>query len=256
MKLNLTATTDRIYFRNEENGFMGYTTYDADLFKKLNSVTWNVNTDALKAKKKTYIFTYSKKLRAKTLHQVVMIHWYGLDNFEKARAENFIVEHHDNNAFNCLIENLSFAPNNVNLAKAQTYDKERKIALPFVAMNIFKDFKTKKYQITLGFNQEFFISFTDGTDKSLTSLSLLYEDDFRIVINDASNLLYNLTEYKKFVLDKLQSIDYSYTESIYILPEADGTLPAMVEIDGRWAIVLSEETRLHSVAPDSKLYEK
>lgn len=60
MKLNLTATTDRIYFRNEENGFMGYTTYDADLFKKLNSVTWNVNTDALKAKKKTYIFTYSK----------------------------------------------------------------------------------------------------------------------------------------------------------------------------------------------------
>ncbi|WP_156316822.1 hypothetical protein [Bacillus sp. FJAT-22090] len=42
--MNLIVTTDehRIYFRNEEVGFMGYTSYDADLIEKLQSVNWYV----------------------------------------------------------------------------------------------------------------------------------------------------------------------------------------------------------------------
>ncbi|ALC87394.1 hypothetical protein AM499_17415 [Bacillus sp. FJAT-22090] len=183
-----------------------------------------------------------------------MIHWYGLERFEEVKDKGFIVEHHDNDAFNCLIENLSFAPNDVNLAKAHTYDKERKTSLPYIAINFFKDFKSKKYQITLGFNVEFFLTQKEVT-KSITSLKLLYADDFRIVFNDASNLLYNLTEYKQFDLRKLQYIDYTYTETIYVQPKADGTFPVLVEVDGEWTIVLSNKSKLYSVAPDPQLYK-
>lgn len=255
MKLNVTFDEHRIYFKNEDGGFLGYTTFEADLIDKLLQVNWFVSDKDINEKNKTYIKTHSKKLgKYKALHQIVMIHWYGLERFEEVKEKGFIVEHHDNDAFNCLIENLSFASNDVNLAKAHTYDKERKISLPNVAINFFKDFKSKKYQITLGFNKEYFLSLAEDT-KSLTSLKLLYEDDFRNVFNDASNLLYNLTEYKKFDLNKLQYIDYSYTETIYIQPDSDGTIPLFVEVDGKWAIVLSDKTKLYSVSPDPELYK-
>lgn len=255
MKLNVTFDERRIYFKNEESGFLGYTTFDANLLDKLQQVNWFVSDNDLNEKNKTYIRTYSKTLgKYKALHQIVMIHWYGLERFEEVKEKGFIVEHHDNDAFNCLLENLSFASNDVNLAKAHTYDKERKIALPSVAINFFKDFKSQKYQITLGFNIDFYL-YLNGAPKSITSLNLLYDDDFRNVFNDASNLLYNLTEHKKFDLGKLQHLDFSYTETIYIQPEPDGTLPLFVEVDGKFALVLSDKAKIYSVPPDPKLYE-
>ncbi|OXS76397.1 hypothetical protein B1B04_05335 [Lysinibacillus sp. KCTC 33748] len=253
MKLEISHDNNKICFKNSEIGFYGYTTFNQDLFEKINSVGWSVNDKKFLNKEKTYIKTGSKKLgKYQYLHQIVMIHWYGLDKFEEANRKKFIVEHHDNDGFNCLIENLSFAPDNVNKAKGLTYDQERPNALPIVAINFFKDFDTKKYQITLGFNIDFSIR-EDGKLKSITALYLVYEDDFRIVINDASNLLYNLIEYKEFDLSKLQLIDYKYTETIYTQKYED--MPPLIEVDGEMALVLDERTRLVSVAPDSELYK-
>lgn len=257
MKLTITYDEQKIYFKNEEFSFFGYTSYTPEMLEKVLSVNWYVSEKKFLKKEKTYIETHSKKLgNYKALHQIVMIHWYGLEKFEEVKSKGFIVEHHDNDAFNCLIENLSFAHNDINLAKAHTYDKERIVAFPTVAINFFKDFDTQRYQITLGFNTDFFLSLADGTKKSVTSLQFLYEDDFRIVFNDASNMLYNLMEYKKLELNKLQFVDYTFTETIYIRPDEDGNLPVMVEVNGKWAVVLSEKTRIHSVAPDRDLYKK
>lgn len=254
MILDISHDNKKIYFKNSEINFYGYTTFDQDLFDKLNSVGWSINEKKFLNKEKTYIKTGSKKLgEYQYLHQIVMIHWYGLDEFKEANRKKFIVEHHDNDAYNCLLNNLSFAPGNVNKAKGLTYDKERIDALPIVAINFFKDFSTQKYQITLGFNKDF--SIQEGEEiKSITALYLVYEDDFRIVINDASSLLYNLIEYEKFDLSKLQYIDYKYTESIYIKLHED--TPSLVEIDGKMAIVLDERTRLVSIAPDPELYNE
>lgn len=152
MTLGVSHDESRIYFKQEQGSFFGYTDYTHELWKKISSVNWYVSQADIDKGNKTYIYTGSSKFDSyKKLHQVVMIHWYGIEKFTEAYENDFIVEHHDNDAFNCLIENLSFAPNSVNLAKAHTYDKERKEALPLVAINFFKDFTTQKYQITLGF---------------------------------------------------------------------------------------------------------
>ncbi|QIZ08383.1 hypothetical protein HFZ78_18045 [Priestia megaterium] len=82
----------------------------------------------------------------------MMIHWYGVEALKEAYEKNFIVEHMNNDPFDCSIHNLSFAPNNVNIAKGQTYDVERKEGIPIAAVNMFKDFESQKFQITIGFN--------------------------------------------------------------------------------------------------------
>ncbi|MES1042632.1 hypothetical protein [Peribacillus simplex] len=217
MELEISFDKDRIYLKKEDGSFYGYTNFTPEVFSEISSVNWYVSQKDLDKGDKTYIYTGSKKFGGYTkLHQVIMILWYGIDKVKEAYSKQFIVEHHDNDAFNCLIENLSFAPHGVNLAKAHTYDKERIDALPKVAINFFKDFTTQNYQITLGFNQRFTLEEDDGSLKHLTALRLLYNDDFRIVFQDISNLLYQLIEYDKFDLDKLHNIDYVYTEDIYV----------------------------------------
>lgn len=257
MSLELSFDENRIYLMSEDRSVYGYTDFTPDVFSEISSVNWYVSRKDLDAGEKTYIYTGSKKFGGYTkLHQVVMILWYGIDEFKEAYSKHFIVEHHDNNAFNCLIENLSFAPHGVNLAKAHTYDKERKDALPIVAINFFKDFTTRKYQITLGFNQRFTLEEDDGSIKHLTALRLLYNDDFRIVFQDISNLLYQLIEYDQFDLDKLHNIHYDYIEDIYVYPIEGEELPSLIEIgDGRVAIVIDDRTRLNSIAPNKELYK-
>lgn len=265
MKLEVSHEDERIYFTNKEFGYLGYTNYVKEFYEKIEKVNWYVQKKE-DPKDKCYIYTGSTKLgKHKMLHQIVMIHWYGQEKFDEACKKKFIVkhgqtiskksivEHHDNEEHNCLIENLSFAPDNVNKAKGLTYDQERIEAMPDIAINFFKDFKTQKYQITLGFNKDISIQ-ENGKSKSITALYLVYKGDFRIVINDASNLLYNLMEYEKFALNKLQFIDYKYTETIYIQKYED--MPPMVEIDGKMVHVLDERTQLVSISPDPEFYKE
>lgn len=257
MILDVYHDEERIYFKHKKESFLGYTDYTPEIWSEISSVNWLISQKDLDEGKKTYIYTGSDRFgKYDKLHQRVMIHWYGLDKFEEAYAKDFIVEHHDNKAYNCLIENLSFASRSVNLAKAHTYDKERKDALPLVAINFFKDFTTQKYQITLGFNKSFRIYMSDGTEKGIGALRLVYNDDFRIVFQDASNLLYNLVTYLEFDLKKLQYINMEITEPIYIYQDAGAELPSTVEIDVKQVFVLSDHIQLTSISPHKDLYNK
>jgi len=192
-----------------------------------------------------------------------MLLWYGVERFKEAYTEEIIIEHHDNNAFNCLIENLSFAPNSVNLAKAHLYDKERKKALPVAGINFFKDFKSQRYQITIGFNEVFFGKI-DDEPVFLTTLHLLYEDDFRIVYQDVSLLTYQLMEYKRFDLNQLNHVGYDYREAPFVIPIAneDQELPELPvwieEEDGELLFVINPRKGhfLKSVAAKKDLFNK
>ncbi|MEH7000847.1 hypothetical protein [Priestia megaterium] len=256
MKLSISHDNKHIFFKNEDSSFIGETDYTTEIWSEISKLNWYVSDKKLKEGKKTYIYTGSKKFDGYSdLHQIVMILWYGLEIFKKAYEKEFIVEHHDNNAFNCLIRNLSFASKAANLAKAHTYDKERLTALPSFAINIFKDFDTQKYQITVGLTKDFEFIMMDGTEKSLTALHLIYLDDFRLVFQDASNFVYNLLEYEKFDLRKLQCIEAHETESVFIYSTDGKEIPPLVEMDGQHFLVLNEKTRLTFLPPKEELYK-
>ena len=92
MKLSLSHDENKIYFKNEEYGFLGYTTFEIVFWNWISKVSWTVNTKKFLAGKKTYIKTSNKNfLEHSALHQSVMVHWYGFDEFLEARGRDFIV---------------------------------------------------------------------------------------------------------------------------------------------------------------------
>lgn len=61
--------------------------------------------------------------------------WYGEAEVDAA-IKKFNVEHHNNNAFDCLLENLSFTSDNLNLTKAHSNNKNQPQLISKAAVNI------------------------------------------------------------------------------------------------------------------------
>lgn len=57
-----------------------------------------------------------------------------------------------NNRYDCRICNLEFLSFRHNVAKGQTLDVESAEMKYHIALNLFKDFSTGLYQISIGFN--------------------------------------------------------------------------------------------------------
>lgn len=256
--LNVTHDENEIKFIDEGNGVYGYTTYTNEVWEKIKNLNWYVNEKEIEKRKKTYIYTGSTKFNGHTkLHQIVMFIWYGETELEEAYKNNFIVEHHDNNAFNCLIENLSFAPNNVNLAKAHLYDKERPQLINDVAVNIFKDFNTRKYQITLAFNQPFL--FTEGSKKTLLEkMYLLYDDNFRLVYTDASRIVSDLLETDSLDFTLLRPKKREIVPAMLVFTDKEHDLSGIRFINGEPVVFLNNDPkyflRIDSASPKKSLY--
>jgi hypothetical protein len=258
--LDVTHDEHQINFRDNINSVNGYTTFTKEVWEKIKDLKWYVNDEKLKKGEKTYIYTGSGKFgNYKKLHQIIMLIWYGEKELKEAYEKNFIVEHHDNNAFNCLIENLSFASNDINLAKAHLYDKERPMLINEVAVNFFKDFKTRKYQITLGFNQPYTL-FEDSKETSLMKMYLVYNDNFRLVITDATRIVSDLLESESFDLSLLRPVKWEYEPAIFVYANEGQELPSFTYIDGKVVMVLSDNpkrfVRIDKVSPNQSLYEE
>ncbi|MGG4456871.1 hypothetical protein ABEX29_01045 [Brevibacillus porteri] len=207
----ITHSVDTIYFKFENADKLGVTDYNEELYKKITAVSWSKNGKYIR----------SNKLKT-SLHQYVMAYWYGEEELDKAKKEGFIVEHHNNDGFDCRISNLSFAPEDQNKAKAFTYDKMRKDLMQSIAINFYKDFETGRYQITLGFNKPHWI--IDRSQKKnieVTAIYLLYNDDFFRTLNDATNILHEMKQYRQFKLSSLRYEEIHYTEAIYTLLDED-----------------------------------
>lgn len=78
-----------------------------------------------------------------------MIKWYGEKAVIEAHQEGYIVEHFDNVECNCMISNLAFVSNDLNLAKAHLYDKERVKYRNIVAVNFLRILKRKNIKLHL-----------------------------------------------------------------------------------------------------------
>lgn len=81
--------------------------------------------------------------------------YYGEGAIKKADEKGFVVNHIDNNGFNCRVSNLCFIPNDLNKAKGLTFDKRRREMVDDLTLTFYKDFITGQFPITITFNKEF-----------------------------------------------------------------------------------------------------
>lgn len=204
MKTNVTHEGDYIHFLNKDKDILAYTDYDEILWDTVSKLTWSVSKNK---------YLYSHKIK-KSLHQVVMDHLYG-EGISKHMYHNkgYIIDHIDNNGFNCKFNNLTFLKKSKNTSKGMYYDKERKDFISVAALNIFKIIESNKYQITIGFNKPYYI-YVNGDSLEIAVLYLVYNDRFNTALGDAEYILEELKESNKLDLSKLKT-DKIYFEKTF-----------------------------------------
>ncbi len=123
-----------------------FATYTEELFKRISSVTWFVIRS--KTGKE-----YLKSSKYGLLHQLVVNYFYGADVLKETYANDYVIDHLDNNGYDCTYENLALIPKKENTAKGLTYDIEREQSIESFSINITKDFNTQEFQISIYFNK-------------------------------------------------------------------------------------------------------
>lgn len=126
-------------------------TYREDYFEELASVTWRENNGYVVNNKLGY------------LHRYIMKKWYGEEIFDEMVKRGWVVDHMNNNGFDCRICNLEFLAPNQNIAKGHNLDIEAEEQRHHIALNLFKDFSTGLYQISIVFNDNVYLS--NGIEK-------------------------------------------------------------------------------------------
>jgi len=212
------------------------TTFRKDYFNELKNVTWGISNGYL----------YSKKLGY--LHRYIMEKWYGKDLLDEMTANGWVVDHMDNDSMNCEISNLCFLSSDENKAKGFTVDKQSEALRSDIALNMFKDFSTDLFQISIFFNKEtYFVNKEAGEYYSVASLRLLYDTDYTIVINDARTILLDYQHSGNFKLRNLHFVDYKIEKALLLPMKDEYKNKAVIEINGEQYLILNEYTKMHSL---------
>jgi hypothetical protein len=242
---------DTIFINREGWERLGFATYREDYYDELTNVTWTKK----KSSNSTNSYLFNTQLGL--LHRYVMTKWYGEEMMREMDKRGWIVDHLNNDGMDCRISNLEFLAQNHNTAKGQTYDVESHKMITHLAVNIFKDFSTENYQITIGFNDSVYqIDPGTGKKKFINAIYLLYKADYRIVILDAERILLKYNTEHPFTLAGLSFVDCKVEYSLDVelteeeLHEIANNKRSMIIRDGKPLIVLGggSNTKLLSVA--------
>lgn len=231
---------DDIYIYRDGWKSVALVTYREDYYDELTSVTWTAN--------KGYLSNRNLGL----LHRYIMSKWYGKNMLDDMTQQGWVVDHMNNNGFDCRISNLEFLPKRYNVAKGQTVDVETEKMRHHIALTMCKDFSTELYQIHIGCNDRIALLDTKtGKSQLLAQLKLLYDCDYTMVVNDALGILLDYEKYGKFEIDKLHCIDWKaeFSELIYITEEEHGR--PFIERNGRLYACIGNHIWIHSSLVES-----
>lgn len=183
--MKIKEDSNYIYFTDDSVDSIGITEYSDDLWNILKDDSWGIKPSISEPR---YIYSYTKK---KYLHQIIMNYYYGEEVVKDFYSRGYIIEHLDNNGFNCCVSNLWFLLNVKNRYKGNYLDKLITNNKKVVAMAVYKLFKTETFEIVVGFNG----NFTElTTQKSISTIHFLYIQSYEIVLQDAENILERLLD--------------------------------------------------------------
>lgn len=236
--MEVIKDNDRIIFRDIAEGILGQTEYVEGLWQIVSQVTWSIKRKS----NGTPQYLYSWKLR-KTLHQVVIDFYFGEDVRRQAYSQNMIIEHLNNNGFDCRISNLYFLLDVKNTYKGNYYDKFRKQSIPIAAMNIYHNILNKTFQVIILFNE----CFADSEGNCISSLKMLYSKEYAIVLQDAESMLEEIVNKKHFNIKEFKEkyrFDKHEIEYFTLVGSENGSKPMpgeCVMINGEPYLVIGHE---------------
>ncbi|SMC17471.1 hypothetical protein SAMN02745134_00340 [Clostridium acidisoli DSM 12555] len=203
---------NQIVFNLSEPDRLAYTEYDEKLWEKIKDINWTIQ----KNKKGEPKYLVSGKLK-KSLHQLVIENYFGAETLKEAYKTGMIIEHLNNDGFDCKISNLYFLKKIRNTYKGMHFDKESEKAIPILAMRIFHIIENGTFQMTIGFNAK---AKEINSGRPIQSIRFLYKCDYWMVIQDAEMILEKFLSNIKFDLSNSDRI-YRYVKyELEYAPEA------------------------------------
>jgi len=187
---------DRLSIGHKDWKFTASATIRDDYKNEIMEASWSKNGNYL----------YNSRLGY--LHIYIMKKWYGNDQYQKMKDEGYVVDHMDNDGYNCCIDNLCFLASDENKAKGMTVDKLSK-EKTHIALSLCKDFHTDLIQILIDFNYPAKAKISTLQRPAVIDLAyLLYDLEYEMVLNDARKILYDYRREYIFEPEKLHNIDY------------------------------------------------
>ncbi|APH15988.1 hypothetical protein NPD5_3877 [Clostridium sporogenes] len=181
--VSLSVYNEKIAINIKGLNKLAFVNYTEDLFEIIKNARFRVPKTPEAIKK--YKYPYSNEYK-KSLHQIVFDYYFGEDVRKKFYEAGYIIEHLDNDGFNCNISNLFILKEIKNTYKGWHFDKERSNALPIIALKIYHIIHNKTFQIAIAFNQTFS---NNISKKKLNVVRLLYDYNYEIVLQDAEQIL-------------------------------------------------------------------
>ena len=228
---------------------LAFATYTEELFEKISSVTWSVSRSKTG---KEYLI--SSKFGY--LHQLVMAYFYGEDVLKEAIGNGYVIDHLDNNGYECTYENIVLIPKKENSAKGLTFDIERKEAIDNFSINITRDFETKEFQISVIFNKPF--DFIINNERiPIAVLYLRYGIDYKTAFIDARAILNDLNSFGEIILENLRNIGYDFRKADIVFVKHEELESGFVVRNGQiYAVQGSSKTRFIKVKHNKELHKK
>ncbi|PGK25183.1 hypothetical protein CN902_24120 [Priestia megaterium] len=256
--MEVYVSGDQIVFKSDKVKSLGFTDYNESLWHKVKEMKWNVRFSRPKNKEKRKPYIYSSNRGNKVdLHRFVMEHWYGESIMKDAKKRDYVVDHLSNESLNCRISNLCFIPRTLNTSKGNDFDIRRKEAEKGFALNIFKDFRTQMFQITIVFNiPASFVDVEKNKKLPLAKLFLLYENKFRRVLADSQTIINEIIYEGVFDVKKLNHKEHAVEIANYVISPEQKDSP-VVFIDGKaYANMGLDAIKFTSIPPYKRLFEK
>ena len=178
--LDLRIRNDRIEFVPQDTSVqrLGFTDYTPQLWQMLTAKKWRIKRAKGKPK---YIYSGSH-----SLHHFVLDYYWGAGAAKAANDRGMIVEHLNNNGFDCTIQNLFILNKIKNTNKGFYFDPLVQKMIPIVALRLYHVLDNKTFQIVICFNKSYVNPETGGR---LRTIKLLYPYNYDIVLQDAETIL-------------------------------------------------------------------
>lgn len=241
---DISIINDHIHILRKKFGKLAFTSYNSKLYESLKQTTWTPTADG---------YMTSKKFGS--LHMHVMSIKYGEDVIKEAYENDFVIDHINNNGFDCSYTNLEIIPRKLNAAKGLTYDEEREKFLYKFALNFSKDESTEEFQINIGFNKPHDLITKDGRIP-IAAIYLRYGKDYKTTFLDAQSILNDLVENERLEFRKLRATTILIEQAIQTVISNEEAKQGYIIRDGQIYIVQgSENTMLTQLSHKKELHQ-
>lgn len=237
----LSRCNDQIHINIKNTKKLAFVNYTDELIEIIKAAKFRIpsSTERIKEYKYPYSNAYNK-----TLHQIVFDYYFGEETRKDLYEKDYIIEHLDNNGFNCDISNLFVLKKVKNTYKGWNFDKEVQEAKPIIALRIYHIITNRTFQIVIAFNKAFC---SEKTKKTLSTVKLLYNYNYEIVLQDAEQILETILNTGKINFNKwrelyrFNDIDIEYDPEIELSDQEKMQSPGtLIFRDGKAMLLIGQ----------------